>query len=351
VLLTLRTISTSALRDPLDGGFFRYVVDARWNLPYPQKTLADQARMALAYLEAAHGSDKEAFERCARGALDFALARLAKADGTFASAIDATGDSYTGYYAWTEAEIDKALGPDSAAFKAAHGVQPKGNIPLDDDPSGVYATKNILRSSNGTGANSDADAARLLALRDQRPAPPIDDRATAGDHGLILSALSRAAKQLGEPRYLAAATRTLNAVEAAFFVSPEGDLRRLAGSSWPAAPVDYAALALGCRDYAAAAGDMTANATAGKLLIRLDLEFYDPVSRHYFSAPPSPRPGVFVRTLADGDVPATESLALMAGETSEMTQAISGAQFDSMDEGNPQAPGDQLLALALVSGR
>jgi uncharacterized protein YyaL (SSP411 family) len=350
-LMTLRALSTSAVRDPLDGGFFRYAVDSKWNLPYPQKTLADQARMALAFLDAAHGADKAAFEQCARGALDFALSSLGKPDGTFASAVDATGDSFAGYYAWTEREIDEALGSDSAAFKKAHGVKPGGNIPQDDDPSGVYANKNLLRSSNDTDAGLAADAARLLALRDQRPSPSVDDRATAGDHGLILSALARAGKQLGEPRYVAAATRTLKAVEASFIVSPSGDLRRLVGASWPAAPVDYAALALGCRDYAGAFGDISANVLAGKLLARLDLQFYDHASRQYFSAPSRAGPGIFVRTLVEGDVPAPESLALLSGETAEMTKDLSGAQLDSLDEGNPQAPGDQLLALAKTTAK
>jgi uncharacterized protein YyaL (SSP411 family) len=350
-LKTLRALSTSALRDPLDGGFFRYAVDSKWNLPYPQKTLADQARMALAFLDAARGADKAAFEQCARGALDFALSRLAKPDGTFASAVDATADSFAGYYAWTEGEIDNALGTRSAAFKKAHGVQPVGNIPQDDDPSGVYANKNILRSSNDTDAGLVSDAARLLLLRDQRPSPSVDDRATAGDHGLILSALALAGKQLGEPRYLAAATRTLNAVKASFLVLPSGDLRRLSGAPCPAAPVDYAALALGCRDYANTLGDTSADELAGKLLARLDLQFYDHASRHFFSAPPQAGPGIFVRTLVDGDVPAPESLALLSGEAAEMGRALSGAQLDSLDEENPQAPGDQLLALALATGR
>jgi uncharacterized protein YyaL (SSP411 family) len=350
-LMTLRTLSTSAVRDPLDGGFFRYAVDSKWNLPYPQKTLADQARMALAFLDAAQGADKVAFEQCARGALDFALSRLSKPDGTFASAVDATGDSFSGYYAWTEGEIDRALGADSAAFKKAHGVQPAGNISQDDDPSGVYANRNILRSSIDTDAGLAADAARLLSLRDQRPSPPIEDRATAGDHGLILSALARAGKQLGEPRYVAAATRTLNAVKASFLALPGGDLRHLAGASWPAAPVDYAALALGCRDYAVAFGDSSADALARRLLARLDLQFFDHASRQYFSAPPQAGPGIFVRTLVDGDVPAPGSLALLAGETAEMAKALSCAQLDSLDLGNPQAPGDQLLALALATGK
>jgi hypothetical protein len=90
---------------------------------------------------------------------------------------------------------------------------------------------------------------------------------------------------------------------------------------------------------------------AGRLLARLDLQFYDQASRQYFSAPPQAGPGIFVRTLVDGDVPAPESLALLAGETAEMAKALSGAQLDSLDEGNPQAPGDQLLALAAATGK
>ena len=57
------------------------------------------------------------------------------------AAEDATGEEFSGYYAWTEAEIDQALGTDSPAFKAAHGVLPGGKVPAADDPSAVYFQK------------------------------------------------------------------------------------------------------------------------------------------------------------------------------------------------------------------
>jgi hypothetical protein len=350
-LRTLRALSTSAVRDPLDGGFFRYATDAAWRIPYPQKELSDQARIALAFLDAAHGSDQAAFEACARGALDFALSRLKNRDGTFASAIDATGDAFSGYYAWTEAEIDRALGPDSGAFKRAHGVTTGGNVATADDPSAVYASKNLLWSSSVEDAGLAASAARLLALRDGRPPPPRDDRATAGAHGLLLSALARAGTQLNDPRYLDAARKLFATVSRAFFASPDADLRRLVGSAAPGAPDDYAALALGCRDYARATGAKEGDRLAARLLARLDDLFYDPASRHYFSTPASPPAGIFTRTLAAGDPPAPESLVLMAGGADDRAKAISDAQLDSLDEENVQAPGDQLLALALFAGR
>jgi hypothetical protein len=348
-LKTLRALSTSAVRDPLDGGFFRYATDGAWHLPYAQKVVSDQARIALAFLDAAQGADARTFEACARGALDFALRRLERSDGTFAAAQDATADEFSGYYAWTEAEIDRALGPASPAFKRAHGVEHGGNVAPADDPSGVYASKNLLRSGADSNPRLAESAAKLLALRDRRPAPPREDRATAGAQGLMLGALARAGAQLGDSRYLSAAKRTLGAVKKNFLRSPDGGLRRMAGSAEPAAADDYAALALGCREYARAAGDKGANALAERLLARLDREYYDPSGRRYFGAPAAPNPWMFVRPYATGDPPSAEALVILAGASRARTRDVAAGLLDSLDEANAQAPGDQLLALALFA--
>jgi hypothetical protein len=345
-LKTLRALAGSAVRDPLDGGFFRYATDAAWRIPYPQKTLRDQARIALAYLDAAQGPDAQAFGLCARGALDFALGRLGRPDGTFAATQDATGEEFAGYYAWTAGEIDGVLGSDAAAFRQAHGVEAGGNVAPGDDPAGTYAQKNLLRSEPGSGAGRDG--ARLLAVRDRRPAPPVDERATAGAHGLLLCALARAGEELGEPRYTAAARRELAAVKKAF-VLPDGTLRRLAGSSLPAAPDDYASLALGCRDLARGGHDAEADALAGRLLGQMDRIYYDPVTSRYFAAMAPPGPGFCARPFGAGDPPDAESLAIVA--QAAHGDAVAAALSDSLEETSAQAPGDDLLALAAARRR
>jgi uncharacterized protein YyaL (SSP411 family) len=86
----LRGLAAGGLRDPLTGGFFRYVSDPEGNTPYPQKTLSDQARLVLAFLDAQQASADPRFVAAARGALDYVLHHLAHADGTFASAEDGT---------------------------------------------------------------------------------------------------------------------------------------------------------------------------------------------------------------------------------------------------------------------
>ena len=346
-LATLRTLATRALRDPLDGGFFRYATDAGWRIPYQQKVITDQARIALAFLDAAPGDDEKAFTAVARGALDYALNRLGHADGTFAAAEDATAEEFAAYYAWTGAEIDAALGQDAAAFKQAHGVTAAGNITADDDSSGRLKGKNLLQAVASTDAGLAASAARLLALRQQRPAPRRDERATAGAHGLLLAALSRAGAQPGGKTYLEAAARTFDVLKKQFGLQPDGDPRRFAGTGETAAPADFAGLAYGCREYGRAARRPDAEALAAKLLARAGQLFFDAKSGGFLAVPVELPAGFFARPPAGGDAPSAESLAIQAGAPPEQTRALAAGLSASLDDSGTPPSGDALLALAL----
>ena len=300
-------------------------------------------------MAAAEGPDATSFTECARGSLDYALSRLTHPDGTLASSEDATGDGFARYYAWTEAEIYAVLGPDSAAFKAAHGVVPGGNVPAADDPSAVFAQRNLLCSTALADPAQGSDASRLLAARDRRGAPPRDERATAAEYGLLINALARAGVQMHEPRYLDAARRLLGIVRKDLMVSQDGTLRRLVGSSAPAYADDYAALALACRGLMLAANDKASGDLSSLFLAQLDARFYDGASGAYFGAPSPAGPGFFMRPASAGDPPSVETLSVLA--RSPNSGAIAAALLQSLEDSSPQAPGDQLLALALYAKR
>ncbi len=344
---TLRALATSALRDPLDGGFFRYATDVAWRIPYQQKSVADQARLALAFLDAAQGDDEKAFTAAARGALDYALNRLGHADGTFAAAEDATGDEFAGYYAWTEAEIDAALGKDAAAFKQTHGVTAAGNITAEDDSSGRLKGRNLLHATASGEAEVTGSAARLLAVRSQRPAPIRDERATAGAHGLLLAALSRVGAQPGGKIYLDAATRTFEALKKQFGLGPDGEPRRFVAANETAAPADWTALALGCREYGRAARRPEVEALAASLLERAGQTYLDGKSGVYLAVAAGLPAGFFVRPPAGGDAPSAESLALQAGVPPARARALAAGLSATLDDSGPPPAGDALLALAL----
>lgn len=340
---TLRALVASPVRDPLDGGFFRAATDAGWQLPIPQKILSDQARIALACLDAATGEDRATFLAAARGGLDYALTRLRRADGTFAAAEDATAEEAAGYHAWTAAEIDTLLGADAAAFKTATGVQPTGNVPAELDAAGRYTGKNLLRAVPTTVLPG---ADRLLAARDRRPGLARDERATAGAHGLLLVALARAGVVCAEPRYLRAAAELRAAVEREF--AGGGELRRLAGADYPAAPTDYLALAWGCRELALAVPASGAEASARRWRKYADETFFDAATGRYAAAPATLPAGLFFRSPALPDPLTAEALAIFAGEAAPATVAALQAAWLAQAEESPlPQSGDTLLAWAL----
>jgi hypothetical protein len=85
-----RALVNGALDDPVDGGFYRRCIDEEWKEPYYQKTLIDQARIALALFEAADVAKDDKLRAAGIRALDFALKELRNPDGTFAAALDGT---------------------------------------------------------------------------------------------------------------------------------------------------------------------------------------------------------------------------------------------------------------------
>ena len=349
-LKTLRAIANGAIHDPVDGGYFERATDAAWKMPYFQKTLTLQARLALAFLDAVQLSGDKSFASAARGTLDYALARLSLADGGFAAAQDGTGETAAGCFAWTEAEIDAALGTDAAVFKSAYGVVAAGNVSAEEDSSGALTGKNLLYRITPVGeataetALTEA-AAKLRTVRARRPALPRDERATAGAHGLMLAALSRAGAQLAEPSYLDAAKLLLATVKKDFITTATGDVRRVRGSAAAGAPADYAALALGCREYSQAAKHKESDALATQLLVRASQLFLDAASGRYYAAPAELPVGIFTRAPAAVDTLSAEALALQAGTSADTAKTLTAGLVATL-ENAPTAPGDVLLALA-----
>ena len=209
----LATFNSGALHDPLDGGFFHRGMTAAADFPSFQKITSDQARLALAYLDAAKLSDNAIYALGARSALDYVLASLIRADGAAIHAEDATPEDRLNSFGWTKAQIDEALGSaEAAAFEAAYHVKAEGNVSSENDPSAKWKGRNLLVGAFSADAikNEKAlatDRAKLRGLRAQRPVPLRDELVWTGENGLFLAALTRAGTQLREPRYIEAAKK------------------------------------------------------------------------------------------------------------------------------------------------
>ncbi|MBI4509283.1 MAG: thioredoxin domain-containing protein [Deltaproteobacteria bacterium] len=336
VLTTLESMSRGGVYDHLGGGFHRYSVDRQWHLPHFEKMLYDQAQLVVSLVEAFQASKNPFFTRVARETCDYVLREMTSVEtGGFFSAEDA--ESQVGpegekplegaFYAWSKDEIDGILGPEALpVFCYHHGVRPQGNV---DDPHGELTGKNVIwvaHSVEETASQFGLPApqverlltearARLLAARNLRPRPHLDDKILCDWNGLMISGLARAYQVLEDPRYLEAAERA-----AEFLTTRLWDAEaRVLYHRFRAGEVaiegyleDYAMLAQGLIDLYETSFDVRWLLFAEKLTERQVEVFYDEAEGGFFST--SGRDvSVLVRIKDDydGAEPAGNSVAVL----------------------------------------
>jgi uncharacterized protein len=197
-LRALRAMARGGIYDQLGGGFARYAVDAAWVVPHFEKMLYDNALLARAYLHGwqVSGGDPLLRQVCTE-TLDWALSDLRGPEGGFASALDADSEGVEGkFYVWTPEELRAALGDERLCeIAVAHwGVSAEGNFEgrsilvragSDDDPPELPEIKR-----------------RLMAVRDQRIRPGLDDKRLTSWNALMVSALAEVGAVLERADYL-----------------------------------------------------------------------------------------------------------------------------------------------------
>jgi len=86
---SLKLMGASPLRDPVEGGFFRYATRADWGDPHYERMLTDNALLLGVAAELARGEDPPAFvQPLAQGVIAFLSERMQLPGGGFASAQD-----------------------------------------------------------------------------------------------------------------------------------------------------------------------------------------------------------------------------------------------------------------------
>ncbi len=304
---TLRKMAEGGLQDHVGGGFHRYSVDERWFVSHFEKMLYDQAQLATSYLEMKQASGQEAYAWVARDIFAYVQRDLTAPGGAFYSAEDADsrlahgkpGHAEGAFYVWAKAEIDAVLGGDAAFFCAHYGVKPGGNV--DSDPQGEFTGKNVLMQrqslaatarDHGLGIETASEKlldclAKLRAVRAQRPRPHLDDKIITAWNGLMLSAFAQGTRLLGDPAYLAAATRAADFIQRELYDEQSGTLYRSwcgSRSDTPGFAEDYACLIQGLLDLYEAGFDVRWLQWAERLQTTMDRQFEDAERGGYFSS-------------------------------------------------------------------
>ena len=240
VLLTLERMALGGIHDHLGGGFARYSVDERWLVPHFEKMLYDNAQLLELFALAAAESGRMLFRSAAEGIVTWLEREMITAEGAFASSLDADSEGEEGrFYVWSLSEIREVLGADGDLFARIYDISDAGNWEGTNIP-------NRLRSGEapeGTERQLAALRARLLAHREGRVRPGLDDKVLADWNGLMIAALARAGLLLDRPDWLNLARRAYG------FVATSMNVEGRLGHSWrdgslihPGFALDHAAM-------------------------------------------------------------------------------------------------------------
>jgi len=268
---TLDRMMIGGIYDQVGGGFHRYSVDAHWTVPHFEKMLYDNALLARVYARASVAFGDLEYARIARETCEYVLREMRTPEGGFASAQDAEVDGREGLnYLWTEDEVSAALSADDAKFAMkVFSLEAGSNFKDPHHPDEI--ARNVLRLTDRPErvaetmgmeldtfhANLSKVRSVLLAVRNKRPQPHLDDKVLASWNGLMLGALAYAGKFLEEPRFVAAASESADFV-LKHMTTPNGELirsRRFGVSGGPGYLEDYAFVVSGLLDLSRAVGD------------------------------------------------------------------------------------------------
>jgi uncharacterized protein YyaL (SSP411 family) len=213
--LTLTRMAEGGLFDQLGGGFFRYSVDERWEIPHFEKMLYDNAQLLRVYAAAAAATGEPLFAASAHRTAAWLLRELCSPDGAFYGSLDADSEGHEGrYYLWSAADVRAALtAPEWSALAARYGLEAPANfegqwhLRVHAAPAQIAAA---LCCTPGQAQEAlDRASAKLLALRAARTPPALDDQVLCSWNALAIGALASAARLLDHAPYAEAATRAL----------------------------------------------------------------------------------------------------------------------------------------------
>ncbi|MEE8443145.1 MAG: thioredoxin domain-containing protein [Dehalococcoidia bacterium] len=210
---TLEKMVRGGIYDQLGGGFHRYSTDDLWLVPHFEKMLYDNALLSRLYLHAYQVTCNVEYRRIAEETLDYVLREMTSPDGGFYSTQDADSEGEEGkFFVWTPQEIESVLSREMATvFNRYYGVTDQGNfegrniLHVALEPGEAAGELNI--GEEELAVLMREARMKLLAHRQGRVPPGLDDKVLTAWNGMMLRSMAEASAILNRKDYLDAAVK------------------------------------------------------------------------------------------------------------------------------------------------
>jgi uncharacterized protein len=211
---TLDGMHRGGMYDHIGFGFSRYSVDEKWLVPHFEKMLYDNALLIMTYIEAYQVTGKAKYAEVAEQVITYILRDMTDEGGAFYSAEDADSEGEEGkFYVWTPDQIEYVLGPEEGdLYSELFDITESGNFEGHNIPNLILTTMDSFAKRKQIPLRElkeriEAARFKLFEHREQRIHPGKDDKILTAWNGLMIAALSKAARALDKPTYAEAAAK------------------------------------------------------------------------------------------------------------------------------------------------
>jgi len=216
VTLTLDKMANGGIYDQIGGGFSRYATDELWNIPHFEKMLYDNSQLVSLYTAAYKHTKNENYKTIIAETLDFIQRELTSVDGGFYASLDADSEGEEGkYYIWSQQELQQILGDDAELILDYYNIETNGNwenginILFKTEADTTIAERYNRSESELKSLVSNAKK-QLLAERETRIKPALDDKIITSWNALMLKAYVDAYTIFDDQTYLDTALKNAN---------------------------------------------------------------------------------------------------------------------------------------------
>ena len=216
VYLTLDNIAYGGVYDHIGGGFSRYSTDIKWHVPHFEKMLYDNAQLVSLYSQAYKITRNPLYEELVKETLKYVKREMTNKEGAFYSSLDADSVSEDGeleegaYYVFNKKELELQLEKDFSIFSEYYNVTNYGkwekeNYVLIRKKSDQEIIAEFSISQEELNQKKKNWKQLLLAYRNNRAKPRLDDKTLTSWNALMIKGYVDAYKAFQVAEYLNAA--------------------------------------------------------------------------------------------------------------------------------------------------
>jgi uncharacterized protein len=203
-LQMLSAMANGGIYDQIGGGFCRYSVDERWNIPHFEKMLYDNGQLLFLYTDAWQISKDGRYQQVIEETVAWLQREMTDKKGAFyssldADSLDAHGHSEEGaFYVWQPDEVKALLTPDE--FIVASCVFGFDRAP-NFESTAWHAYIAIEPTIEDFELLKSAQK-KLFEAREKRIRPGRDDKILTSWNALAIKGLARAGRVFNRPDWI-----------------------------------------------------------------------------------------------------------------------------------------------------